>query len=217
MIPRPPAFSAPGSALRRCRSVSDLEDHPGNRPEDAGPRRDGSRRGDDPRRCGGASRPDRLPGRERPDCALCSSDPGQAARRSRTRGATLPLAILAIDEKPTPRVIAALLEMIASKDLPQDWRADAVERIRESSPKNLAQADTGLDPAARRSEYRRASDGRRAAHGDHRGHCRRDAGTDEWKVRHCATVLTGSPPRAKLLGFEICGAGLYDSGSSGSS
>ena len=54
------------------------------------------------------------------------------------------LAILAIDEKPTPRVIAALLKMIASKDLPQDWRADAVERIRESSPKNLAQATPAL-------------------------------------------------------------------------
>lgn len=54
------------------------------------------------------------------------------------------MAMLAIDEKPTPRVLAVLLDMMASKELRQDWRMDAVGRVRESNPKALAKATPAL-------------------------------------------------------------------------
>ena len=54
------------------------------------------------------------------------------------------MAILAIEEKPSTRALAVLLEMISEKDLPQDWRNDALGRIRELNPKALSKATPGL-------------------------------------------------------------------------
>ncbi len=58
--------------------------------------------------------------------------------------ASAALALLAIDEKPTPRVLAVLVEMLANKDLPQDWRMDAMGRIKGTDPKALAKATPAL-------------------------------------------------------------------------
>ncbi|MGC8639573.1 MAG: hypothetical protein ACP5XB_06805, partial [Isosphaeraceae bacterium] len=46
--------------------------------------------------------------------------------------------------KPTPRIIKTLLEMVACKDLPHDWRMDALGRLRETNPKALARATAAL-------------------------------------------------------------------------
>ena len=54
------------------------------------------------------------------------------------------MAILAIEEKPTPRILAVLVDMITSKDLPEDQRLDAVGRIREANPQSLSRATPAL-------------------------------------------------------------------------
>ena len=91
-----------------------------------------------------------------PDVIACLGESGPLARSAlpvleklldapepSTR-ASATMAVLAIDEKPTPRILSALLEMIASKDLPQDWRMDALGRIREAKPASLASVTPAL-------------------------------------------------------------------------
>ena len=55
-------------------------------------------------------------------------DPESAARSSAVR------AILEIEDKKSPRLMAVLLEMIADKSLTQEWRMDILGRIKETAP-----------------------------------------------------------------------------------
>jgi HEAT repeat protein len=54
--------------------------------------------------------------------------------------ASAAVAILAIDDKPTPRLIAVLAQILTGKELPQDWRMDALGRLKETNPKALSTA-----------------------------------------------------------------------------
>ena len=58
-----------------------------------------------------------------------------------------------------PESSSVLVEMIASKELSQDWRMDAMGRIREANPKALAKAT----PALIRQLGDKSPDVRRAA------------------------------------------------------
>ena len=123
-----------------------------------------------------------------PDVIACLGESGSQARAALpvleklldapepgTR-ASAALAMLAIDEKPTPRILAALLDMVASKDLPQDWRMDALGRIRGGKAESARPGHSGLDPPARRPEPRHPPRCRRPLLRHHRGHAGRDAG-----------------------------------------
>jgi HEAT repeat protein len=91
-----------------------------------------------------------------PDVIACLGESGQSARSAlpvlekllddpepSTR-ASASMAILSINEKPTPRVLAVLVEMLADKNMPQDWRMDAFGRIKEANPDALARATPAL-------------------------------------------------------------------------
>ena len=106
-----------------------------------------------------------------PDVIACLGESGPRARAAlpalekllddrepSTRAAAV-MAILAVEEKPSTRATAVLLEMIADKDLSQDWRNDALGRIKELNPAALSKATPGLilqlgDPSA---DVRRAA------------------------------------------------------------
>ena len=161
-----------------------------------------------------------------PDVIACLGESGQCARvalpvlekllddpEPSTR-ASATMAILTINEKPTPRVLAVLVEMLADKNMPQDWRMDAFGRIKEANPDALARAT----PALIRQLGDKSPDVRRAAiellMADRRGPACRAAEGGREKVKVGTLLRDRSRVDVARLGFEISGAGVYDSGCS---
>jgi HEAT repeat protein len=58
--------------------------------------------------------------------------------------ASAAMAILAVDDKPTPRLMVVLAQILTGKELPQDWRMDALGRLKETNPKALSTATQEL-------------------------------------------------------------------------
>jgi HEAT repeat protein len=91
-----------------------------------------------------------------PDVVACLGECGEQARAAlpvldkllddsepSTR-ASAAMAILAIDDKPTPRLLAALVDLLSIKSLPQGLRMDALGRIKEADPAALRKATPAL-------------------------------------------------------------------------
>ncbi len=54
------------------------------------------------------------------------------------------MAILRIEDQNNPRLNAVMVQMIADKSLPQEWRSDMLIKIKETAPTTLAKATPGL-------------------------------------------------------------------------
>lgn len=61
-----------------------------------------------------------------------------------TTRASAVMAILAIDENPNDRVLSALIDMVASKELAEGQRMDALSRLQETRPKTLVKTTPAL-------------------------------------------------------------------------
>ena len=92
-------------------------------------------------------------------------------------------AIVTIEQTESPRVLAVMAELIAEKGVPQDWRIEALDMIKQRRSGGPGESLIRPGSPAWRSQRRRPRRGARVALPDHPRHRRRDAGPGREPMR----------------------------------